>query len=129
MFELPTKFNQNQSYRPRVIASLTEKRTTLTYHFNSSPGVSHGDNLTLFQVGALASKPLQQYAELGRADEFEATLNHSLVLSQFYAPPIRKGVGLTSSSFFVDAQHSKVNLLNISNERVKFLNKMYIYFI
>ncbi|KAI5706411.1 hypothetical protein M8J75_007916 [Diaphorina citri] len=74
-------------------------------------GVSHTENLTLFQVGRLADKSLQTFAELGKTEDFESTLNHSQVLSTFYAPPIKKGVGLTSSSFFVNAEYSKISFV------------------
>uniref|UniRef100_A0A8D8UP62 Spondin-2 n=1 Tax=Cacopsylla melanoneura TaxID=428564 RepID=A0A8D8UP62_9HEMI len=74
-------------------------------------GVSHKNNLTLFQVGTLADKSLQQFAEFGKTDEYESRLNHSLVLSQFYAPPIKKGVGVTSTMFFVSGEYSKVSFV------------------
>ncbi|KAL1461454.1 hypothetical protein WDU94_013352 [Cyamophila willieti] len=74
-------------------------------------GISHQNNLTLFQVGTLANKSLQQFAEFGKTDEFESSLNHSFVLSQFYAPPIRRGVGVTSTKFLVNGEHSKVSFV------------------
>ncbi|KAK8379471.1 hypothetical protein O3P69_019402 [Scylla paramamosain] len=76
-------------------------------------GRSHNTSYKLFTMGQAATEGLKQFAETGESALIEGEGQERLgVLDQFTAPPVPKGVGDTSSQFFVDGNHSMVSLIS-----------------
>ena len=74
-------------------------------------GRSHNSSGVLWRLGETASDSLKLFVETGKADLFlrEGAEQKKGILSEFFAPPVLQGVGITETKFFVDIFHPKVS--------------------
>ncbi|KAG8175410.1 hypothetical protein JTE90_012203 [Oedothorax gibbosus] len=77
-------------------------------------GRSHNASGVLWRLGKTASDSLKVFIETGKSDLLirEGKQQKRGVLSEFFAPPVQKGVGVTEAVFFADALHSKVSAIS-----------------
>ncbi|XP_077543856.1 M-spondin isoform X1 [Haemaphysalis longicornis] len=77
-------------------------------------GVSHNASLHLWRVGRAASEGVRQMAEQGRAGRLSGQLPQGFggVFDVFHAPPIAKGSGASTTTFFADGRHSRVSAMS-----------------
>ncbi|XP_054708830.1 spondin-2-like [Uloborus diversus] len=76
-------------------------------------GRSHNSSGVLWKLGKIASDSVKMFVETGKAEMLirEGADQKRGILTEFFAPPITKGVGSTETKFFVDASHSKVSMI------------------
>lgn len=75
-------------------------------------GRTHDKSFTLFRLGQRSSPGVKAFAETGRSDALEEqSQGEGGIYDEFNAPPITTGAGRTEAEFFVDGNHSRVNIL------------------
>jgi len=76
-------------------------------------GRSHARAYNLFAVGEQASSEVKDFAETGKSSELDAdTQGMDGILDIFAGPAINRGVGTSTSNFFVNSYHPSVSVMS-----------------
>ena len=73
-----------------------------------SSGYSHSSQFQLFRLGEVLGDGMKEYVELGRTDLLDK-LDRQHVMDEFTAAPVEEGAGQTTTTVFVDGNHTRVS--------------------
>jgi hypothetical protein len=80
----------------------------------ATTGRSHDSSYTLFRISQASTEGFKEFTETGRSDTLDAqSQGEGGIFDEFNAPPVTAGEGKTEAEFFVDSNHSRVNLIFI----------------
>eukprot|EP00092_Neocalanus_flemingeri_P025712 GFUD01027876.1.p1 GENE.GFUD01027876.1~~GFUD01027876.1.p1 ORF type:complete len:470 (+),score=125.50 GFUD01027876.1:94-1503(+) len=78
---------------------------TIGYSHSSTPAAP------LFSIGSAVSEGVRLFAETGATDTLDLEAANKTFLDAIISPPIKQGVGETTTTIFVDTNHTKVSVM------------------
>eukprot|EP00092_Neocalanus_flemingeri_P019836 GFUD01021487.1.p1 GENE.GFUD01021487.1~~GFUD01021487.1.p1 ORF type:complete len:476 (+),score=137.91 GFUD01021487.1:85-1512(+) len=81
--------------------------------WSKTVGYSHSSTSAapLFSIGSTVSEGVRQFAETGSTDTLDLEATNKTFLDTIISPPIGQGEGETTTTIFVDTNHTKVSVM------------------